>query len=242
MSEDPPYEAALVHPDGESTVARLAATAGDYGFEGVVVRNADAAEFDPAAVAEEHGADVVTGVEIDAEDPSTAAGRLGSVRSGSDTDYTVVAAAGGSEAMNRFAAGSDRVDVLTRPLRGEGAFDHVTADDARKHGVRVEFDLSVALRRRGAERARALSDLRRLREIVRDRNAPFVVSARPESHLQFRAPRELRAVGEAVGFDPTAIAAGLAEWGRLARRNRERTSESFIEPGVERGRYEADDS
>ena len=68
-----------------------------------------------------------------------------------------------------------------------------------------------------------------------------MVSASPENHLQLRAPRELLALGEVIGFDREAVAAGLAEWGRLAVRNRERLSESFIEPGVHRGRYEEDD-
>lgn len=232
------YEAATAHPDGESTVARLAKTAADYGFDGLVVRNADAADHDPGEVAEEYGVDVVSGVEIDADDPGSAAGHLGNVRSKTDTDYTVVAVAGGSEAMNRFAAGHDRVDVLTRPLRGAGEFDHVVANEARDHGVRVEFDLSVALRVTGGSRVRALQDLRRLREIVLDRDAPFVVSARPDSHLQVRSPRELIALGEAIGFDPEAIEEGLREWGRLAARNRERASDSFVGPGVWRGRYE----
>ena len=33
------YEAVHARPDGEATVARLARTAADYGYEGVVVRN-----------------------------------------------------------------------------------------------------------------------------------------------------------------------------------------------------------
>lgn len=235
------YEAATAHPDGDSTVARLARTAAECGYEGLVVRNADAAGYDPDAVAAEYGVDVVSGVEIDVDEPSRAAGHLGNVRSGTRTDYTVVAVAGGSGEMNRFAAGNDRVDVLARPLRGAGEFDHVVADEARQHGVRVEFDLSVALRRSGGDRVRALQGLRRLREIVLDRGAPFVVSARPRSHLQVRSVRELVAVGEAVGFDRETVLSGLREWGRLAARNRERTSESFMEPGVKRGRYEEDD-
>ncbi|PSQ17905.1 ribonuclease P [Halobacteriales archaeon QS_8_69_26] len=267
MTEDR-YEAAVAHPEGRSTVARLASTATESGYDGLVVRNADAVlaedptitdgdppdhadageDYDPEddggylrTVTAEYGVDVVSGVEIDVDDPSTAAGRLGNVRSRERTDYTVVAVAGGSEAMNRFAAESDRVDVLTRPLRRAGAVDHVVADEARDHGVRVEFDLSPVLRATGGRRVRALRDLRRLREIVLDRDAPFVVSARPDSHLRIRSPRELVAVGEAVGFDRETVEAGLREWGRLAGRNRERAGESFIEPGVERGRYEEDD-
>jgi len=61
-----------------------------------------------------------------------------------------------------------------------------------------------------------------------------VVSADPGSHLQLRAPRELAAVGEAIGFTAEQIETGLAEWGRIAARNRERLSDTFVEPGVHR--------
>jgi len=66
------------------------------------------------------------------------------------------------------------------------------------------------------------------------------VSANARSHHQLRAPRELVAVGEAVGFDAEAVREGLRAWGDLAERNRERRSEGFIQPGVRRGRYEED--
>jgi ribonuclease P/MRP protein subunit RPP1 len=86
-----------------------------------------------------------------------------------------------------------------------------------------------------------LRKLRKLRELVAAYDAPYVVSATPRSHLQLRAPRELAALGEVLGFDADDVLAGLDAWGRLAERNRHRGSESFIAPGVERGRYEEDD-
>jgi ribonuclease P/MRP protein subunit RPP1 len=78
----------------------------------------------------------------------------------------------------------------------------------------------------------AIQGLRKLRELVEAYDAPFVVSADPRSHLQLRAPRELYAVGEVVGFDREAIEAGLRAWGDIAVRNRKRRSGTFIEPGV----------
>src|SRR6056297_3705241 len=70
------YEAVHAHPDGDSTVARFAATAASDGYDGVVVRNRHGArpEVDYAAVAEEYGLDVVEGVEVVAEDRSQASG------------------------------------------------------------------------------------------------------------------------------------------------------------------------
>ena len=256
------YEAVHAHPDGEATVARHAATAARHGYDGMVVRTRDALEpaaggeravaaggdgstasvrdetpvRDPTALREESGIDIVDAVAIDAADPTSASGAVGNYRSG----RTVVCVVGGDDALNRFAVEQDRVDVLVRPMAGGGDFNHVLAKAARDNGVRVEFDLGPALRETGGKRVRALGDLRKLREIVDHYDAPYVVSANARSHLELRAPRELVAVGEAIGFDAEAVREGLRAWGDLAERNRERRSEGFIEPGVRRGKYEED--
>ncbi|WIV67291.1 RNase P subunit p30 family protein [Natrialbaceae archaeon AArc-T1-2] len=232
------YEGVHAHPDGESTVARLAKTAAEYGFDGVVVRNgADATDGDGPTgedVRDTYDVDVVDGVEICATDPRTAGGSVGNVRS----SRTIVAVRGDTAAVNRFAVENDKVDVLARPMAGEGDFNHVLAKSAVANGVRIEFDLSSVLRESGGRRVRALQSLRKLAEIVDYYDAPYVVSARPRSHLELRAPRELRALGEQIGFSSEWVERGLTEWGRLAERNRHVHSESFIEPGVERGRHE----
>ena len=228
-----PYEAVYAHPDGEATAARQVKTAAEYGFDGVVVRTREA-EYDPGALAERHGIDVVRGAEIDAADPQGASGAVGNFRS----DCTLLLVRGGTDAVNRFAVEQDRVDVLTRPFDGGGDVNHVLVKEAIDHDVRIEFDLGPVLRDDGGTRVRRLRKLRKLRELVDDFGAPYVVSAAPESHLRLRAPRELAAVGERIGLGAEELREGLAEWGRLAARNRERTADSFISPGVREGRYD----
>ena len=232
------YEAVRAWPDGESTVSRFAGTARRYGYDGVVVRNRSDSlpEYDADVVAESVGIDVVDGIEIEAEGPPQASGHVGNFR----PKCTILLVRGGSPKMNRFAVENDRVDVLARPMVGRGDFNHVLARAAAEHGVRVEFDLSRVLRADGGPRVQAIGDLRKLREIVEQYDAPFVVSGAPASHLELRAPREMLAVGEAIGFDREAIERGLTEWGRLAERNRELRSDAFIGPGVKRGRYEGE--
>ncbi|MFC4543558.1 RNase P subunit p30 family protein [Halosolutus amylolyticus] len=232
------YEAVHAYPDGASTVARLATTAADYGFEGVVVRNhSDArAEYDADRIAAEYGIDVVRGIEIRADDVQEASGAVGNHR----TDETIVAVEGGTNALNRFAVENEKVDVLAGPMAREGDVNHVLAKAAAENGVRFEFDLSGVLRTSGGRRVRTIQSLRKLHEIVEYYDVPYVVSGAPTSHLELRAPRELRALGEQIGLSADFVADGLAEWGRLAERNRHVRSESFIEPGVERGRYEED--
>lgn len=227
------YEAVHARPDGESTVARLALTAAEYGYDGLVVRNhGDAmADFDADRIADAYGIDVVPGVEVRAADASRASGYVGSHRESTP----VVCLHGGD--LNRFGVEQDRLDVLAHPMRG-GDVNHVLAKAAAEHGVRLEFNLADVLRADGGPRVQAVSRLRKLRELVRKYDAPYVVSADARSHLQLRAPRELVAVGEVIGFDREEISEGLREWGRIAERNRERLSEAFVEPGVWAGRYE----
>ena len=227
------YEAVHAHPDGDATVARLAETAAEYGYDGVVVRNHGDAlpDYDPETVTEAYGVDVVDGVEVRADDPSRASGYIGTHRD----DRTIVAVHGGTGAINRFAVEQPAVDVLAHPMAGDGDVNHVLAKEAAENRVRLELSLRRVLGADGGERVRALRDLRKLWDLVTEFGAPYVVSADPAGHLHLRAPRELTAVAGTVGFDAGDIEAGLAEWGRLADRNRVRASDRVVEPGVYRG-------
>ncbi|MGQ4555918.1 RNase P subunit p30 family protein [Halobellus sp. GM3] len=245
------YEAVHAHPDGRSTAARFATTAERYGYAGVIVR-VDDADPDYERLREAFALDVVDGAEIVAPDPQHASGAVGNAR----TKHTVVVVAGGTDALNRFAVEQERVDVLARPFEGtrdggegdgdrrvggDGDVNHVLAKAARDNGVRIEVNLGPVLRSRGGSRVRHLEKLRRLKRLLEHYDAPYVVSANARSHLQLRSHRELVALGREIGLGAEWTREGLAAWDRLVKRNRERLSESFIAPGIERGRYEEDD-
>ncbi len=221
------YEGVHAHPDGRATVARLAKTAATYGYGGVVIRNhGDAqAEYDPDRIADRYGIDVVPGIEIRSDDPGQASGLVGNYRS----KRTIVCVHGGE--LNRFAVEQSAVDVLAHPMRG-GDINHVLAKTAAENDVHIEFNFGRVLRADGGKRVEAIQGLRKLRELTEKYDTPYVVSADARSHLQLRAPRELLAVGETIGFDRKAVAAGLEAWSALAERNRTRSAETFLEPGV----------
>lgn len=221
------YEAVHAHPDGRATVARLAKRAATYGYGGIVVRNHgdEAATYDRERIAEAYGIDIVPGIEIRAEKPGRASGLIGNYRS----KRTVVCVHGGG--LNRFAVEQPQVDVLAHPMDG-GDVNHVLAKTAAENGVHLEFNFGRVLRADGGERVQAIQGLRKLREMVTQYDAPYVVSADAGSHLALRAPRELLAVGETIGFDRETIEAGLSAWTEIAERNRDRQSGSVVEPGV----------
>ncbi|MFW6045974.1 MAG: RNase P subunit p30 family protein, partial [Natronomonas sp.] len=138
------YEGVRAWPDGDSTVARVAATAAEYGFDGVVVRNHGdvQADYDADAIASASGIDVVDGIEIRTDDISRASGLIGNYRS----KRTIVCVHGGS--LNRFAVEQPQVDVLAHPMR-DGDVNHVLAKAAAHNDVHLEFNFGRVLRRAG---------------------------------------------------------------------------------------------
>ncbi|MFB6125225.1 MAG: RNase P subunit p30 family protein [Halanaeroarchaeum sp.] len=230
------YEAVRVADDGPTTTARFAATAAQAGFSGIVVGNRhDArADYDPAAIEDAYGVDVVEAIEVATTDKSVASGAIGNVR----RETTVLLVRGNTPEMNRYVAENGAVDVLRAPTVGDGDVDHVIVKRAAENGVRLEYDLGPVLRLAGGPRVQALRGLRKLKDLIDAFDAPYVVSADPASHLEVRAPRELLAVGAELGIEEGWLRDGLREWERIAETNREKLSDRYVAEGVRRGRYE----
>jgi ribonuclease P/MRP protein subunit RPP1 len=207
-------------------------TAADCGYNGLVLVNPQDAgpQFDASAIRERYGIDIVRGSELTPETPEAAAGAIGHHR----PESTVLALQGGTDALNEYAVRQDKLDVLARPMAGDADLDHALVKAAAKHGVRLAVDLGPVLRGAGDPRSSAISDRRKLWELISAYDAPYVVTARPSSHLELRSPRELAAVGRLAGLDQTAAETGLAEWRRLTDRNRDRLADGYVAPGVRR--------
>lgn len=227
------YEAVHVHADGPTTPGRFGVTVSRAGFDGMVLRNrqSNMATVDAASLAEQYGIDVVRGIEITAREKAIASGAIGNRR----PEAEVLLVRGRDPDLNRFVVESPRVDVLADPMGGDGDVNHVIANAAAENEVAFEISLGGVLRQSGGDRVRTIADLRKLRELIDDAGAPFVVSGSPRSHLEVRGPRELVAVGSEIGFDPEQIKAGLAAWQEIAERNRARLDPATIRPGVRLG-------
>lgn len=226
------YEAVTAYPGGRSTVSRLARTADRYGFEGIVVKNATGAGGPSLeTVRGDSDVDVVAGHEIENDDRDVVSGHVGSYRG----ETTVLSVRSERESIDRLVAGHDQVDVLSRSLASREPVSDGLVTTAASHGVHLEVDLRPVLTGRGGGRVRALDRLSTLVTLVDHYDAPYVVTAGPSSHLEFRTPRELAAVGAAVGVSAEWIERGLEAWGTIASNNRHVASSSFVEPGVERG-------
>lgn len=233
------YEAVHVSPDGQTTPARYALTAARHGYEGVILL-ADSPEWDPDRldrIAQRYDIDVRPGARLTFRDRGRIGGRLESIRS----DVDVLWAGSESPDISRVLARQERVDVLGWPLTADEELSHTVATTAKEHGIFIALDLGPILRATAGRRVAALGELDRLYTVLDHFEVPYVVSVNPTSHLELRAPRELRAVGEAIGLSTEAIDRGLRGWGDIIERSRRARDDTFIEPGIRRGSNETND-
>ena len=226
------YEAVRPFPCGQSTAARCAVRADSLGFDGIVVlaspEQADRSRC--ARIAASVDVDVVAGTKLAERDNGSLARAIQTVRPAVD----LVCVEAGSPDLRRFVSTRDRVDVLLDPIGEDGPIAHTVVKQAATHGVMIALDLQPLLTARGAERSGYARHLRELARILAHYDAPTVLTGRPASHLAMRAPRELIALGTAVGIDASLLTRGLGTWAPRVERNREIRDDSFIGPGVRR--------
>lgn len=223
------YEAVRPFPAGQATSARFAVRAGAMGYDGIVVL-ADPGRTGAGRLADRFDVDVVAGAMVAEREQGALARTIQSTRPAVE----LLCVEAGTPGLRRFATTRDRVDVLLDPIGEHGPIAHTIAKRAADHGVAIALDLEPLLTRRGADRSRYARDLRLLARVLDHYDVPSVVTGRPDSHLAMRAPRELVAVGAAVGIDDAFLERGLETWGAIVERNRAVRDDSFIEPGVRR--------
>ncbi len=196
------FEFVHAAPETRTTPARMAHTAERAGYDALVLRNhTDADEYPSFDVPDDPAIPIHEGVEVRAEGVEELHERVRRA----ETDAAVVVAHGGDEVINRAAIDAG-VDLLAHPNgeRGYGRerpFDHVLAREAAENGVAVELSLASVLRASGGERVEAIRGIHETLNFVRKYDTSFVVSADPYTHLQLRAPRELRALAHLVGIE-----------------------------------------
>ncbi|MFB6187364.1 MAG: RNase P subunit p30 family protein [Halobacteriaceae archaeon] len=224
------YESVVVYPRGDSTLARFAKTANVYGYSGLIIR-ADRDQIPLESVPtiqERYDIDIATAVEIDADSKGEVSGHLGAVRN----EYPLIMCRGGSPSLNRFAVESPRIDILSAPMEDEGDFNHVLARKATENNVAIELSFANVLRDAGGRRVQSIQQLRKLEEIITHYDTPYVCTGSPHSHLELRAPREMKAVGNQIGFSPEFVEKGLQHWQEILETNRKRMSEQYISDRV----------
>lgn len=228
------YEAVHVADDGRTTTARFAATLLDAGYDGMIIAadTDDPPEYDVETIQATYDIDLVDGLEVTSEDTSVVSGAVSNYR----RETTVILVRGETQSINRYAVETPAVDVLRDPTGGNGDVNHVLVKAAAANDVFLEVNLGSVLRSSGGPRVQTLRNLRKLRELIEAFDAPYVVSTDPVTHFHVRAPREIVAVGEEIGFSTSQIRDGLAAWETIVERNRDRLSDRYVAEGVRSGR------
>jgi len=234
------YECVRAMPESSASASRLALTARQLGYSGIIICNRDTARiFMPQAARKIKGIEVIIGAEIgrSADCPpghSIAAGsfnaralksRIGSLRQ----KYHFLMVSGRSDEIMRAASEDPNVDVLMHPCESRRPLTIAAARAARQNYVAIGIDLSPMMQLRGSPRARWLSSLHQTLDLARKFRLSLVITAGAASHLDLRSPRDLLALAEIAGFEPDEAKEALDLPGRIVKDN----SRNWLSPGVE---------
>jgi ribonuclease P/MRP protein subunit RPP1 len=220
------YECLKALPEGSDSASRLALAARRLGYQGIIVCNAEPEKiFRPYAASRVTGIDVAFGAEVTAANSRVLKSRISSLRS----HFPYILVNGCSDEMIRAACENPSVDVLMHMDERRRPLGIAAARAAEQNQVAVGFDLSPLIRLRGSYRARWLDIQRRNIELVRKFDLSVIITANARSHMDLRSPRDLMALAEVAGFEPSEARAALELPGKLLALNKR----SWLGPGVE---------
>jgi ribonuclease P/MRP protein subunit RPP1 len=220
------YECLKALPEGSDSASRLALAARRLGYQGLIICNAEPEKiFRPDAASRVTGIDVAFGAEVTAANSRVLKSRISSLRS----HFPYILVNGCSDEMIRAACENPSVDVLMHMDERRRPLGIAAARAAEQNQVAVGFDLSPLIRLRGSYRARWLDIQRRNIELVRKFDLSVIITANARSHMDLRSPRDLMALAEVAGFEPSEARAALELPGKLLALNKR----SWLGPGVE---------
>lgn len=220
------YECTKAYPEGSASASRLALTAKRLGYEGIIICNAEPSKvFRLKAADSIKGIKVILGAEVTAANPRALKGSISALRA----RYPFLMVYGGTEELVRSACEDPNVDVLLCPHDARRSMSIAAARAALKNQVAIGFDLSPLALLRGSSRAHWLEAAGRNLQMARKFELSTIITTRARSHLDLKAPRDLLALAEVVGFEPEEAQAALMWPGRLIELNRRK----WLGPGVE---------
>jgi len=205
----------------------MALVARRLGYQGIIVANSNDFSniFKFEAARQIKNMEVVQGADVVARDRKSLHSRVTSLRK----KVPFVAVQGVSDMIVRAACEDPNVDVLIQHPEGRGNLGIAAARSAKMNQVAWGFDLSPMIKLRGGQRSRWMSIFRRNLVLARKFKIPMMITARPSSHLDLRAPREMMALAGLAGMEMAEARAALEYPGRLLELNRR----TWTSPGVE---------
>lgn len=238
------YEIVRAFPESSASASRLALTARQLGYRGIIICNSDPGRiFGLQAAQMIKGIEVIVGVEVGRAGSGANASAAGPGRPSSHNGaraiksrvaslrpkYPFLVVQGSSDETVRAAAEDPNVDMLLHPCESRRPLNIATARAARDNCLAIGFDLSPMIHLRGSSRARWMQSLRHNLDLAGKFRLTLMITMGASSHLDLRTPRDILALAEAAGFDPAAAEEALTQPGRIVNLNRRK----WLGPGVE---------
>lgn len=180
---------------------------------------------------DEAGIDFATRVDLRPNTPNELIRDLRKLR----REFEIVCVLCGSKDVSRQAAKDRRVDLINFPSMSfrERFFDLAEAELASNSLASFEIDMEPLLTSETPARIRLLSSLRRETSIANGFNVPIVVSSGASDERFIRKPTETAITTSLFGLErQRALDTVSKNPARIARRNREKLSPSFVAPGI----------
>lgn len=220
------YECVKAYPEGSSSASRMALTARNLGYKGIIICNSDPTRIFMLAAAERvTGIEITVGAEVVASNVRALKSRIGTLR----TRYPFLVVHGVTDEIVRIASEDPNVDLLVYPCESRRPLSIATAKAAKLNQVSIGFDLSPLIYLRGSQRARWLAAVSRNLQLVRKFELSPIITAGAKSHIDLRSPRDLAALAEVAGFGPEEAEEAMSRQGMLLAQN----SRHWVGPGVE---------
>jgi ribonuclease P/MRP protein subunit RPP1 len=220
------YECVKAYPEGSSSASRMALTARNLGYKGIIICNCDPTRILMLPEAEMvKGIEIAVGAEVVASNVRALKSRIGALR----TRYPFLVVHGVTDEAVHIAGEDPNVDLLVYPCEVRRPLSIATAKAAQLNQVSIGFDLSPLIHLRGSPRARWLEAVSRNLQLVRKFELSSIITTGSKSHLDLRSPRDLAALAEVAGFLPDEAEAALSRHGMLLAQNRRH----WVGPGVE---------
>ncbi|MFB3765793.1 MAG: RNase P subunit p30 family protein [Methanotrichaceae archaeon] len=213
-------------PEGSDSPSRLGFAAKHLGYNGIIICNLEPRNiFRPDASRKIKGISISFGALVAASTPRSMIAHVENSRQ----RYPFIAVRGGSKEINRAACENPFVDVLLHPEDGKHILEISSARAAKLNRVAMGVDLSPLIRLRGGSRSKWLDILRRNLDLIRKFDLDIMITAGCRSSLDLRAPRDLMAMAEIAGLEPSEAERAMSLPAKILDLN----MRSWAGPGVE---------
>lgn len=140
---------------------------------------------------------------------------------------------GGDEELNRKACQNNKLDILLHPEKGrkDPGINHVMAEEAAKNNTAIGLDFTQ-LNHGGKKRTHILTHWRKTLKLCEKYNTPCLITTAAEKKRQLRAPRELEALIDSIGYSGKKAVAETP--GKIIRNAEKSEKDENIRPGVEK--------